>query len=79
MTENNALPDLPALLRQHSPDDQIVITYEQAKAVHGEIQRLTQSNDRLRKQNRKVRVKYDRLKAGKPVTENDSPDSEPSA
>lgn len=62
--ETTPVPDLTAWLRSHKPGSSITLTYESARALHQEMQRLKQSADRLRKQNKKVRRRVDRIKGG---------------
>lgn len=75
------LPDLGAWLRkQRAPDAKLTLPRAAIQATHDELQRLTQSSDRMRKQNAKLRKRIARLKAGEPDTEpeaTDEPDTDP--
>lgn len=44
----------------------MTLGYADVLAIHQELQRLRQSGDRLRKQNRSVRRRMQRLKGGEP-------------
>lgn len=57
------LPDLRAWLAAHSsPDAELTLRRDEVKSLVDELGRLHQSADRLRRQNRKVRRKIERLK-----------------
>ncbi len=59
------LPDLRTWLADHAADGSTLsLNRPQVKAIFEELQRLRQSNDLLRKQNRKVRGKVSRLRGG---------------
>lgn len=48
--------DLAAWLRHHREDgDRLTLERPAVRAIQDELQRLRQSNDRMRKQNRKLR------------------------
>ena len=59
------IPDLAAWLRQH-PAENAELTLERVsvRSLQHELQRLVQSNDRMRKQNNKLRKRMARLKGG---------------
>ncbi|MBI5853551.1 MAG: hypothetical protein HZB39_21285 [Planctomycetes bacterium] len=59
------LPDLTTWLAGHPVDDAtLALSRHEVKAICDELARLRQSNDLLRKQNRKVRGKVARLRGG---------------
>ena len=70
----NDLPDLRSWLKSHPSDGaELSLPRAAVKALHDELQRLLQSNERLRKQNRKVRNKVTRIKGGEAVDLDDLP------
>lgn len=71
------VPDLAKWIRNHAAHDQLSLSYSEATALNNELKRLEQSADRLRKQNRKVRIKIDRIRAEHGVTAESEPDDPP--
>jgi hypothetical protein len=66
------LPDLRAWLKNHASENaELTLGRVDVKALSDELQRLQQGNDRLRKQNRKVRSKIAKLRAGEAVADDD--------
>ncbi len=68
--------DLRGWLDRHAEGDELVLGYGDVRSLFDELQRQRQSADRLRKQNRKVRVKIDRIRAeyGAPADNDESVD-----
>ncbi len=59
------IPDLAAWLRQNSAEDAALTLHRASvQGLQHELQRLLQSNDRMRKQNSKLRKRVARLKGG---------------
>jgi len=69
----NELPDLRTWLKSH-PDEDAELTLGRAdvQSLSDELLRLRQGNERLRKQNRKVRGRVARLKGGAEVAEDEA-------
>jgi hypothetical protein len=68
------IPDLHAWLAAHPRDDaELALRGPEVRALAAELARLRQSNEMLRKQNRKIRNRLDRLRAqpGSDVHEED--------